>query len=94
MLAPWIDRGAFRPISAEASAGDGGVRVDQSDRVFRAVEYVAPRQAGAICPGCGAFCGVSKTMPDEGDGVRIRYHRCDACGAKFSSVEVASRGDA
>ena len=55
MLAPWIDRGAFRPISAEASAGDGGVRVDQSDRVFRAVEYVAPRPAGAICPGCGAL---------------------------------------
>lgn len=49
-------------------------------------EYQAPVRGGARCEECGALVAAYRRMPVDG-GVRVRYHRCEACGWKGKSVE-------
>ena len=50
------------------------------------------RVAGVDCPACRMNLGripggsVTNTLPWE-DGIRVRYHTCRRCGARFKSVE-------
>jgi hypothetical protein len=52
---------------------------------IKSVIWHPPRPAGAICPKCGRYAPVVRTLPPE-PRYRIRYHRCE-CGKRFKSVE-------
>lgn len=54
-------------------------------------EYQAPVRGGARCEVCGALVAAYRRMPVDG-GVRVRYHRCEACGWKGKSVEKVDSG--
>lgn len=53
---------------------------DDEDDDYPTVPRVPPR-----CPQCNA--NRSRVTGESRDGL-VRYHRCQACGKKFKSVEV------
>ena len=53
---------------------------EEDDDDYPTVPRVPPR-----CPRCGV--NRSRLTGQSRDGV-VRYHRCQACGTKFKSVEI------
>lgn len=72
------NRGAFERKVFEDAAGADRVAVDWQLR---------PGRSGAACPNCGAFPMPVRSSPKASGGVKVRNHRCGACGWTGSSVE-------
>lgn len=45
------------------------------------------RRAGAKCPKCGLTRARVYSLRAPDQGVQVRYHRCQCCGAVFKSLE-------
>jgi len=80
-------------VSCEAVVIEHEQHVKQKQKKRRSLDGVAyDRVQGASCPACrmnlGKMSGgsVTNTLPWE-DGLRIRYHTCRRCGARFKSIE-------